>query len=57
MSNFFITVPASSNFSFRDVLPTSTVIIPQEQQMLSYQEVSIQDTGELAIEGELVILD
>jgi len=57
MSNFFITVPAPSTFSFRDVLPTSTITIPVEQQMLSYQEVSIQDTGELAIEGELVILD
>lgn len=60
MPNFFITTPSVSpekNFSFRDVLNARTYLIPIEQQMVVYQEFSVQDEGELDLEGELVILD
>jgi hypothetical protein len=57
MSSFFMTNPDKENFSYRDIIPTKIVFIPFEQQMISYQEVAIQDTGEIDIEGELVILD
>jgi hypothetical protein len=56
MTQFFITVPSGSNFSYREVLAATSVTIPSEQQMLTYQELAIQDTGELIIEGELILL-
>lgn len=59
MPNFFITSPASGpeNFSFRDVSTAAVYLIPLTQQMLVYQEFSVQDGGELDLEGELVVLD
>lgn len=59
MPNFFITTPSAGpeNFSFRDVLNARTYLIPIEQQMVVYQEFSVQNGGELDLEGELVILD
>lgn len=59
MPSFFITTPtaAPENFSFRDALSTAIYTIPATQQMIVYQEFSVQDGGELDLEGELVILD
>ncbi len=48
---------AVDNFSYRIVQSGVIRLIPLEQQMLSYQEIEIQDTGELEIEGEVVIIE
>lgn len=52
----FISTVIVKNFSYRQITPDLLVSIPVEQQMLSYQDVTIEDTGELEILGELVII-
>jgi len=44
------------NFSYRIVQSGLVRTVPFEQQMVVYQEVSIEDTGELEIDGEVVIV-
>jgi hypothetical protein len=52
--------PSSSenhNFSYRKILNPKTITIPNEQQMISYQEVCIESGGELNVEGEVIIIE
>ena len=46
-----------NNFSYKIVDTDVYILIPLEQQMSVYQEQEIVDTGELDIEGELVIYE
>ena len=45
---------ASSNFSYDRIIANMVLTIPQYQQMLVHQEITIQ--GELIPKGELVVL-
>lgn len=49
-------VPLTNNFSYKLVSAAQTITIAEEQQMLAYDEVEIANTGELVINGEMVIL-
>jgi hypothetical protein len=42
------------NFSYQDV---DYVFVPLRQQMVSYQEIRVDDGGELDIEGEVVVIE
>lgn len=49
--------PGSRNFSF-NIIPTATsVTIPFFQQMITYQDIDIQGSGDLDVNGEVVVLD
>jgi hypothetical protein len=50
------TTVQSKNFSYRRINAGLSVNIPYEQQMIEYQEINIEETGELDIEGEVVII-
>ena len=47
---------AIDNFSYRIIDSTLYKMVPSSQQMIVYQEVQVEDTGELDIEGEVVII-
>lgn len=49
--------PQVYTYSWRRVLAGAKVRVPEEQQMLVYQDMEIEDTGELIIEGEVVIIE
>ena len=49
-------VSVAPHFSFRKILSGVTVTVPEEEQMIEYQEICIANTGELNIEGEVVII-
>lgn len=44
------------NFSYRIIDTSIYKFVPVEQQMISYQNIDIEDTGELDIEGEVIII-
>jgi hypothetical protein len=50
-----ITEVSAFHYSWRIIPAAKTVTIPYEQQMISYQEIVVEDTAELAINGEVVI--
>lgn len=56
---FTITPPVTdtTNFSFRTVETATPVIVPVIQQMLVYQEMEVEASAEIEIEGEVVIID
>lgn len=47
---------AGKNFSYRKILAGTVVGIVDEQQMIVSQEIEIQDTGELEVFGEMVVI-
>jgi len=51
-----VAAASGGHYSWRKVVAGAVVSIPFEQQMVSYQEIEIADTGELIIEGEVVII-
>jgi hypothetical protein len=44
------------HFSYRKIQPQSTITVPYEQQMVSYQEIEVLKYGELDNEGEVLVL-
>lgn len=44
------------NFGYQDINSTIYKLVPSEQQMVVYQELRVNDTGELDIEGEVIII-
>jgi hypothetical protein len=46
----------NGHFSYRRINSGVTINIPVEQQMISYQEISVEFGGELDNEGEVLII-
>lgn len=46
----------SGGFSWEIIPPLTKVVIPYGQQMLVIGDVTVEQTGELDIEGSLIIL-
>jgi hypothetical protein len=44
-------------FNYRIIKAATIVLVPEEQLMVGYQSIEIEDTGELDVEGEVVIFD
>lgn len=55
--NLEVNVAATRNFSYNIIASGTTVTIPIDQQMLVYEDLEIQGTGDLIVNGEFVILD
>lgn len=55
--NLTVNPSTSDNFSYSIVATGTTVTIPVNQQMLVYEDLEIQGTGDLIVNGEFVILD
>jgi len=47
----------SENFSYKRIIAGNEVIIPVNQEMLVSQEFFMEDTGEITLEGDIVIFD
>lgn len=56
-SGYFKSTKTSSNFSYNFIEAESSVIIPEFQQMIVYQEVEVELTGELEVDGELGVIE
>lgn len=47
---------AVDHFSYSKIVSGQTITIPTNQQMLVYEEEEIEGTGDLIIDGELVVI-
>jgi len=56
-SPFVFSTISIPNFSYRIVNALEVLVIPYAQQMSVYQELTIVDSGELDVEGEVVIYE
>jgi hypothetical protein len=45
----------SSSFSFKEILNTETILIPERQQMIVHRNITID--GILDVDGELVVIN
>lgn len=52
-----LTFSKTDNFSYRVIQQDREKAIPEEQQMLVFQELVIASNGELTVSGELVLID
>ena len=54
---FLSSVAGGGFFSYRVVRAATVLVVPEEQVMVGYRELEIEDTGELVADGEVVLLD
>lgn len=50
-------IGSSENFSYNRILAGTSKIVPVNQQMVVYQELEIEPTAELEIQGEVVLIE
>ena len=56
-SGYFKSTVSVPNFSYNVVADDTILVVPEFQQMLVYQEVEVQATGELEIDGEVGVIE
>lgn len=56
-SGYFKSTSNVPNFSYNFIQAETILAIPEYQQMIVYQEVEIELTGELEIDGELGVIE
>jgi hypothetical protein len=54
---YFKTTRQLPNFSYNFIEADTSLLVPTFQQMLVYQEVEVELTGELEIDGEVGVLE
>ena len=56
-SGYFKSTKPAPNFSYNVIEADTILVVPEFQQMLVYQEVEVQATGELEIDGEVGVIE
>ena len=55
--SYFKSTTSVPNFSYNVVADDTILVVPEFQQMLVYQEIEVQATGELEIDGEVGVIE
>ena len=56
-SGYFKSTKQAPNFSYNFIEADLLLTVPEFQQMLVYQEIEIELTGELEIDGEVGVIE